>query len=115
MNNKVLTEVILKTDFQYFIMYISSGTYTGGASGIGKVAALALAQQGARVIIACRNRHKAEAAINYIKQSSRNNDVFYKSLDLANFTSVRRFAEEFLREEMRLDILINNAGKSRRK
>lgn len=33
-------------------------------------------------------------------------------LDLASFQSVRSFAEEFLRSEPRLDLLINNAGQS---
>lgn len=32
-------------------------------------------------------------------------------LDLASFRSVRDFAENFLKSEPRLDILINNAGK----
>lgn len=33
-------------------------------------------------------------------------------LDLGNLKSVRSFAENYLRSEPRLDILINNAGKS---
>ena len=33
-------------------------------------------------------------------------------MELSDQGSVRRFADEFIREEPRLDYLINNAGKS---
>ncbi|XP_076022178.1 dehydrogenase/reductase SDR family member 13-like [Genypterus blacodes] len=83
---------------------------TGGNSGIGKVTALLLARKGARVILACRNRHKAEAAINEIKQVTGSTDLLFMQLDLASLKSVRCFAETFLKTETRLDLLINNAG-----
>ena len=35
----------------------------------------------------------------------------YQRLDLANLDSVRDFAQRFIYNESRLDILINNAGK----
>ncbi len=36
--------------------------------------------------------------------------MLYMHLDLASLKSVRSFAENFLKKESRLDILINNAG-----
>ncbi|XP_042245375.1 dehydrogenase/reductase SDR family member 13-like [Thunnus maccoyii] len=83
---------------------------TGGNTGIGKATALHLARKGARVILACRNRDKAEAAIADIQQETGSTDVLYMQLDLASLKSVRCFAETFLKTESRLDLLINNAG-----
>lgn len=39
-----------------------------------------------------------------------NNNVYCKECDLANFDSIREFADRFKKKENRLDILINNAG-----
>ncbi|XP_022620409.1 dehydrogenase/reductase SDR family member 13-like [Seriola dumerili] len=83
---------------------------TGGNTGIGKATALHLARKGARVILACRNRAKAEAAIADIQQETGSTDVLYMHLDLASLKSVRCFTENFLKAESRLDLLINNAG-----
>ncbi|CAJ1074887.1 dehydrogenase/reductase SDR family member 13-like [Xyrichtys novacula] len=83
---------------------------TGGNTGIGKATALHLARKGARVILACRNRNKAEAAIAEIQQETGSTDVFYMHLDLASLKSVRHLCENFLKSESRLDLLINNAG-----
>ncbi|KAK7120766.1 hypothetical protein R3I94_020678 [Phoxinus phoxinus] len=83
---------------------------TGGNTGIGKATALDLAGRGARVILACRNQKKAEAAINDIKKDTGSIDILYMKLDLASLKSVRAFAENFLKSESRLDVLINNAG-----
>ncbi|XP_029316890.1 dehydrogenase/reductase SDR family member 13-like [Cottoperca gobio] len=83
---------------------------TGGNTGIGKATALHLARKGARVILACRNRDKAEGAIADIQQETGSTDVCYMQLDLASLKSVRCFTETFLKTESRLDLLINNAG-----
>uniref|UniRef100_UPI0037E81996 dehydrogenase/reductase SDR family member 13-like n=1 Tax=Semicossyphus pulcher TaxID=241346 RepID=UPI0037E81996 len=83
---------------------------TGGNTGIGKATALHLARKGARVILACRNRDKAEAAIADIQQVTGSTDVLYMQLDLASLKSVRCFTETFLKSASRLDLLINNAG-----
>ncbi|XP_054857502.1 dehydrogenase/reductase SDR family member 13-like [Eublepharis macularius] len=83
---------------------------TGGNTGIGKATAMDLARRGARVILACRNKERGETAVYDIRRESGNNEVLFMSLDLANLSSVRSFADAFLRSEPRLDILINNAG-----
>uniref|UniRef100_A0A3Q3G322 Dehydrogenase/reductase (SDR family) member 13a, tandem duplicate 1 n=2 Tax=Labrus bergylta TaxID=56723 RepID=A0A3Q3G322_9LABR len=83
---------------------------TGANTGIGKTTAMDLARRGARVIMACRDRGRAEAAIKDIVQETGNNQVVFMQLDLSSLKSVRSFAENFLRLESRLDLLINNAG-----
>ncbi|XP_062408993.1 dehydrogenase/reductase SDR family member 13a.3 [Sardina pilchardus] len=83
---------------------------TGSNTGIGKSTAMDLAKRGARVILACRNKQKAEAAVYDIRRESGNSEVLYMQLDLASLKSVRSFAETFLKTEPRLDLLINNAG-----
>lgn len=83
---------------------------TGANTGIGKETAIDLARRGARVIIACRNADRAEVALQEIIRRSGSTNVAYYNLNLASLESVRIFAQCFLKEEARLDILINNAG-----
>uniref|UniRef100_A0A8C3JTM1 NADP-retinol dehydrogenase n=1 Tax=Calidris pygmaea TaxID=425635 RepID=A0A8C3JTM1_9CHAR len=83
---------------------------TGANTGIGKETARDLARRGARVIVACRDIEKAEAAASEIRAETGNQQVIVKKLDLADTKSIREFAEKFLAEEKELHILINNAG-----
>ncbi|XP_077397463.1 dehydrogenase/reductase SDR family member 13b.1 [Festucalex cinctus] len=83
---------------------------TGSNTGIGKTTAIDLAKRGARVILACRSRQRGEAALADVKRESGSSQVVFMQLDLGNLKSVRSFAENYLRSETRLDILINNAG-----
>ncbi|CAL1571443.1 unnamed protein product [Knipowitschia caucasica] len=83
---------------------------TGSNTGIGKRTAVDLAKRGARVIMACRSRERGEAAMEDVKRESGSSDVVFLPLDLASFKSIREFAENFLKSEPRLDLLINNAG-----
>ena len=78
--------------------------------GIGKATALGLAKKGPRLILGCLNLKKGNAVAEDIKRASGNGNVVVKHLDLASLKSVRKCAEEILREEDRLDVLINNAG-----
>ncbi|XP_050350313.1 retinol dehydrogenase 11-like [Nymphalis io] len=83
---------------------------TGGSTGIGYEAAKALANKGAKVIIASRNETKLIRARDRIEQITGNKNITYKLLDLASLNSVRNFANDTLDIEERVDILINNAG-----
>ncbi|GLD54576.1 retinol dehydrogenase 12-like protein [Lates japonicus] len=83
---------------------------TGANTGIGKETAIDLAKRGAKIIIACRDMEKAEAAVKDIKESSGNENVLCMKLDLSDSKSIREFAEAINKGEPKLDILINNAG-----
>lgn len=82
---------------------------TGSNAGIGKETAKELARRKARVILACRNVHRAQKAAQDIFAET-GETVVVKQLDLCSFKSVRAFAEDIIRTEPRLDVLINNAG-----
>lgn len=83
---------------------------TGCNTGIGKETVLDLAKRGAKVYMACRDLKKCDEARFEIIKATGNNNIFSRKLDLASLESVREFADKFLKEETRLDILINNAG-----
>ncbi|KAF7642978.1 hypothetical protein LDENG_00246830 [Lucifuga dentata] len=83
---------------------------TGSNTGIGKTTAIDLAKRGARVILACRSKLRGEVALEEVKRESGSSEVVFMQLDLGSLKSVRSFAENFLKTEARLDILINNAG-----
>ncbi|KAK4018103.1 hypothetical protein OUZ56_000171 [Daphnia magna] len=83
---------------------------TGANTGIGKETALDLASRGGRIILACRDLKKSSVAKDDIVQKSGNCNVLVKKLDLASLASVRQFAEDILKNEPKLHILINNAG-----
>jgi NAD(P)-dependent dehydrogenase (short-subunit alcohol dehydrogenase family) len=75
---------------------------TGANSGIGKAAATALADKGARVVLAVRTVSKGEAAA-----ASMAGTTEVRQLDLGSLDSVRTFAAGW---DGPIDLLINNAG-----
>jgi len=83
---------------------------TGANSGLGYETARGLAKVGYKVVMASRNKEKAEAARDKIlkKESKAKLDIIL--LDLNELASVRKFADEFLAKYDRLDLLVNNAG-----
>jgi retinol dehydrogenase 12 len=83
---------------------------TGATAGIGRITARELADMGAEIVIVARNREKAEATKNWIKQETGNQAVSYILADLSAQREVRAAAEHFLNGHARLDVLVNNAG-----
>ncbi|RKN39566.1 oxidoreductase [Streptomyces hoynatensis] len=83
---------------------------TGANSGLGLVVAGELARAGARVVLACRDTAKGEAAADSIRARAAGADLEVRRLDLADLSAVREFAAEFAAAHDRLDTLVNNAG-----
>ena len=83
---------------------------TGGNAGIGKETAVALARDGMSVVITSRDRSRGSAAVEEIRARSGSDRVEVMELDLADFASIRRCADELLASRDRIDVLVNNAG-----
>ena len=83
---------------------------TGGNSGIGKAAAMALAKADARVVITARNEQRGRDAVADIIKATGSKQVELSLFDLADLSSVRAGAAEILERCPRIDVLLNNAG-----
>jgi NAD(P)-dependent dehydrogenase (short-subunit alcohol dehydrogenase family) len=81
-----------------------------GTGGLGYETALVLAQHGAEVILAGRNREKGRDAIGKILTLARKARVRFELLDLADLGSVSAFSNRLLAEDRPIDLLVNNAG-----
>jgi NAD(P)-dependent dehydrogenase (short-subunit alcohol dehydrogenase family) len=82
---------------------------TGANTGLGFEAAKVLAARGGRVLLACRDEGKARRAMQRIRMETPGANLAFVPLDLADLGSVHACAR-LVREEPRLDVLINNAG-----
>lgn len=89
--------------------------------GIGFETAKVFARLGATVVLACRSGDRGEAArqkliselssgSGTIDGSSLSQRIQFMRLDLASFSSIREFVDNFNKAHNRLDILVDNAG-----
>jgi NAD(P)-dependent dehydrogenase (short-subunit alcohol dehydrogenase family) len=83
---------------------------TGANSGLGWETAMALAEKGAKVILACRSRERGEDAARQILARAPQAQLEVEELDLADLDSVRAFAARASAHHTRLDLLVANAG-----
>ena len=81
---------------------------TGASQGIGEATARCLAAQGARVVVAARNRSKLEALADELRQGGSEAEVL--ELDLADPEGVEDRIKGLPEDFGEIDILVNNAG-----
>lgn len=82
---------------------------TGSTDGLGRALALALAADGAHVIVHGRNVERGQAVVDEITASGKGSARFIAA-DFASMQAVREFADMIAREYPKLDLLVSNAG-----
>ncbi len=83
---------------------------TGATSGIGEVAAVALAKMGARIVLVARDKSRGDATLAQLRDSAPGITHSVYFADLLRLAEMKRVAAQIADHESRIDILINNAG-----
>ena len=86
---------------------------TGGSSGIGKAAAVKIAEAGAKVVIAARGEEELEATRKEITDAGFL--CYAYKADLADLESCDNLVKQVHKDLGGIDVLINNAGRSIRR
>ncbi len=86
---------------------------TGASSGIGKSAALKIADAGGIVLLVARTPEKLEATKEEIEAGG--GVAYIHQCDLSDSEDIDRMAEEALEQHGYVDVLVNNAGRSIRR
>ena len=85
---------------------------TGGYTGLGLALSKVLYQKNATVYVAGRSKEKFDKALESVAKEapSSHGKLEFIQLDLADQSTIKASADEFLKREKRLDVLVNNAG-----
>ena len=86
---------------------------TGASSGIGKAAAIKCGAAGAEVLLVARTPEKLEETRAEIEEGG--GSAHIHQCDLSDLDDVERMAKEVLEKHERVDVLVNNAGRSIRR
>ena len=81
---------------------------TGGSSGIGRATAIALAKEGAKIVVAARRSKEGDETVQLVKGTG--SDGIFVKTDVANENDVRSLVEKTVKQYNRLDYAFNNAG-----
>jgi len=83
---------------------------TGATSGLGRLAAIRLAQMGARLVVVARDVRRANRTLAELRAAGPGEGHTVHLADLSLIAEVRRVGAEIAAAEPRVDVLINNAG-----
>jgi NAD(P)-dependent dehydrogenase (short-subunit alcohol dehydrogenase family) len=86
---------------------------TGASSGIGKSAAMKIADDGGIVLLVARTAEKLEETKATIEADG--GTAYVHSADLSDMDDIDRMADEVLAQHGHVDVLVNNAGRSIRR
>ncbi|ARU57045.1 oxidoreductase, short chain dehydrogenase/reductase family [Oleiphilus messinensis] len=86
---------------------------TGSSSGIGEVAAIQLADKGAKVCLVARREDELLRVRNSIEK--RGGSAFHYPADLTQPDSLNDVVDQILNDHERVDVLVNNAARSIRR
>src|SRR3954454_14867826 len=86
---------------------------TGASSGIGRAAAFKIAAAGGIPILVARTQEKLDATKRSIEE--RGGTAYAYPCDLSDFDAVEELVEKLLADHARIDMLVNNAGRSIRR
>jgi NAD(P)-dependent dehydrogenase (short-subunit alcohol dehydrogenase family) len=81
---------------------------TGASRGIGRAISIALASEGARVVLTARSAEKLEAAAELVRKAGGQTEIIVA--ELADEDSIKNLVAAVAEKYGQLDILVNNAG-----
>ncbi len=82
---------------------------TGGGTGIGKAIGLALADEGAPVVVAARDLSRLEQAARDIESMGGKSKAI--QVDISDHEQVKKMVDKVIKDFGRIDILVNNAAR----
>src|SRR5574343_751963 len=100
----------MRTTQELFSLAGKTALVTGGSRGLGLQMALALGEQGARVVVSARRQAELYEAVQFLK--GRGIDASAVAADLSSEADADALVTAALAQLGHIDILINNAGAS---
>jgi NAD(P)-dependent dehydrogenase (short-subunit alcohol dehydrogenase family) len=83
---------------------------TGANTGVGRASAENIAARGGALILAGRSLERTQPVLDAIRKLPQAPEVSFVAVDLGSLASVRRAADEILKRDVHIDVLLNNAG-----
>jgi NAD(P)-dependent dehydrogenase (short-subunit alcohol dehydrogenase family) len=83
---------------------------TGATDGLGRAVATELAKRGATLLLHGRDETRLAGTVERIRAETQNEQLRTYRADFSSLDEVRGMAERIVRDEDRIDVLVNNAG-----